>query len=313
MKNLLQRIPIPITGLMLALAATGNLVASYSNVFRNIFGFLSLIIFLLLVAKALTDTKSVVEGLNNPVTSSVMPTFSMGIMILSTYIKPYIPALAFALWIIGLVLHCILILYFTWKYILKFDIKRVFPSYFIVYVGIAVGSVTAPAFNLSTLGQYIFWFGFITYLILLPIVLYRVFIIKGIPEPALPTVAIFAAPANLCLAGYLNSFHVKDMHIIILLAALGSIMTLSVLFYIPKLLKLKFYPSFSALTFPLVISGIAIKLTNAYLINNNKIVASLKYVVKFEEIISVLIVIYVLLKYIRFVFSNNKTKNNIAL
>lgn len=66
------------------------------------------------------------------------------------------------------------------KFILNFNIQKVFPSYFVVYVGIAIFSVIAPVFNATWLGQIFFWFGFIAYLILLPIIIYRVLAIKTI-------------------------------------------------------------------------------------------------------------------------------------
>lgn len=309
MKRIIKKLPIPVSGLMLALAASGNLVLSYGSIYRNIFGSISALIFILLVLKIFLDTKSILEGLNNPVVSSVMPTFSMGMMLLSTYISQYQQGLGLIMWSTGLILHCILIVYFTFKYILKFDIKKVFPSYFIVYVGIAAASVTAPVFNQFAIGQYMFWFGFITYLILLPIVIYRVFRVKGIPEAALPTITIFAAPASLCLAGYMNSFKEKNITLVAFLAVLGLIMTVSVLFYLPRMLRIKFYPSYSAFTFPFVISAIAIKLTNGFLIKANIAVNSLKYIVKFEEVLSIIIVIYVLIRYIAFLFEKNQVQN----
>jgi exfoliative toxin A/B len=316
MKALLKKLPLPISGLMLALAATGNLVLSYGNIYKNIFGYISATILILLILKVITEPQSVSEGLNNPVICSVMPTFSMGIMILSTYIKLHFGGLAYGTWIVGLLLHCVMIIYFTWKYVVNFDIKKVFPSYFIVYVGIVAASVTAPTFGLAALGQYIFWFGITAYLALLPIVLYRVIIVKGIPEPALPTIIIFAAPASLCLAGYMNSFQQKSMTMITFLACLALLMTICALLCMPKMLKLKFYPSFSSFTFPFVISGIALKLTNGFLIKSNRAIDFLKYIVNFEELIAILVVLYVLLKYISFLLTNVrkvKSSNTIKL
>lgn len=307
MKQIVKKLPVPIVALMLALAATGNLVLSYGNVYRNIFGVLSAIILILVLIKIVQYPKSVAESLNNPVVASVFPALSMGIMLIATYIKPFAASLAFGVWIIGLILHIILIIYFTKKYVISFNIKKVFPSWFIVYVGIVVGSVTAPAFNMTNIGQILFWFGFISYLILLPIVLNRVLKVKGIPEPALPTIVIFSAPASLCLAGYMNSFQDKNMFIVWLLLILSQFTLLCVLLQLPRLLKLPFYPSYSAFTFPLVISAISIKLTNSFLTNAGKSIAILKYIVKFEEFIAVIMVLYVLLKYINFLFSKTQT------
>lgn len=311
MRKMIKGIPIPIAGLMLALAAAGNLVASYGLIYRGILGAISTIIFLLLLLKVFIHRKDVIKDLENPVIASVSPTFSMGIMILSTYIVASLPSIAYGLWITGLLLHCVLIIYVTKKFILDFNIKKIFPSYFVVYVGIVVGSVTAPAFNATALGQSLFWFGFICYLVLLPIVLYRVFSVKSIPEPALPTMAIFAAPASLCLAGYMSSFQEKNMTIVWILTLLSLIMLLAVLLYMPKMLKLKFYPSYSAFTFPCVISAIAIKKTNGFLISTGQEISILKYIVRFEELLAVTIVVYVLIRYIGFIFANNTVKSSI--
>ncbi|MBV1819821.1 TDT family transporter [Anaerosalibacter bizertensis] len=306
MKRIVKQLPVPIVGLMLALAATGNLVLSYGNIYRNIFGILSAIILILMLLKIIIYPKEVRESLDNPVVYSVFPTFSMGIMLLSTYIKDFSYSLAFSMWIIGLILHIVLIFSFTRKYIFNFNIKRVFPSWFIVYVGIVVASVTSPVFNMMKIGQVIFWFGFISYLILLPIILKRVLKIGEIPEPALPTIVIFSAPASLCLAGYMNSFQNKNMIIVWFLVALSQLTLLCILFQLPKLLKLRFYPSYSAFTFPLVISAISIKLTNGFLANIGKPIPILKYIIKFEELISVVMVLYVLFKYVKFM--SNKTE-----
>ncbi|MBZ9607525.1 TDT family transporter [Clostridium estertheticum] len=310
MKSLIEKTPVPIAGLMLALAATGNLLLSYGDIYRNIFGVVASLILVLLIFKIFFDTKSVVESFKNPVVASVMITFTMGLMILATYIVPYAHSISFGVWSFGLLLHCFFIICFTAKFIFNFDIKKVFPSYFVVYVGIVVASMTAPTYNLISLGKGIFWFGLISYLLLLPIVIYRTFFIKGIQEPALPTISIFAAPASLCLAGYLACFTVKNNFILGFLGGLAFIMFLVVILYLPKLLKTKFYPSYSAFTFPMVISAVAMKQLNGYLVNIKESIYMLKYLVKFQEVLAVLIVIYVLARYFKFLFLEDKISKN---
>lgn len=307
MERIVKKIPVPIVGLMLALAATGNLVLSYGSMYRNIFGVFSAIIFILVLVKILMYPKEVKESLDNPVVASVFPTFPMGIMLLATYLKPFAPNFAFGMWILGIILHILLILFFTKKYILNFNIKKVFPSWFIVYVGIVVGSVSAPAFDMTNIGQILFWFGFASYFALLPVVFKRVFKVKDIPEPALPTIVVFSAPASLCLAGYMSSFQDKNMFIVYLLLIISQLTLFFVLVQLPKLLKLRFYPSYSGFTFPIVISAISLKLTNGFLIKAEKPIAMLKYLVKFEEVLAVLIVLYVLFRYIEFIFAKAET------
>ncbi len=306
MFSIIKKIPLPMSGLMLALAATGNLLSSYGNVFRYFFGAAAFILMILIAAKAVILPGTIKEGFDNPVAASVLPTFSMGLMILSTYIKAFLPVIALGTWFFGLLLHILLLALFTKKYIPAFNIKKVFPSYFIVYVGIVSGSVTAPVFGLNSLGQYIFWFGFASYLILLPVILYRVLVVKEIPEAALPTVTILAAPASLCLAGYLNSFQEKNMTMIVFLGILSLVMLISVLIYMPKALKLKFYPSYSAFTFPFIISAIAVKGTYAFLLKTGNMPLWLKYPVYFIEILSICMVVYVSIRYLRYISSSRE-------
>lgn len=295
---MIKKIPLPIAGLMLALAATGNLIQTYSQELRLVLGAISAIIGILLIVKFLMYPKTLIEDLKNPIMASVAPTFSMACMLLATYIKPYLPSVGVIVWYAGFILHCLLIILFTSKFMLKFDIKKVFPSYFIVYVGLAVASITAPALGMKLLGQIVFWFSFIFYLILLAIVTYRVVKIKGIPEPAQPLNIIFAAPASLCLAGYLSSFDTKSMIIVYFLISLSALMYILALIQLPKLLKLKFYPSFSAFTFPMVISAIAMKMADGFFTKLGNPQVFLKYVVMIQTIIAIVLVLYVLIKYI---------------
>lgn len=306
MDKILKKYPVPVVGLMLGLAAAGNLIQSYGEMYRNTFGIISAILLVLMIIKIAKYPKGIMEALDNPVVAGVFPTLSMGIMLLSTYLKPYTGSAAYIMWIVGVALHVMLILWFTKKFIFKLKIKQVFPSWFIVYVGIVVASVTAPAYEMLQVGQLVFWFGFITYLLLLPLVLYRVVRVKEIPEPALPTLAILAAPASLLLAGYMNSFATKNMTIVWLLMTLSIIMYVGVIIMMVKFLQLKFYPSYSGFTFPLVISGIAMKLTNGFLNKSEQGIPTLKYLIKFQEVVGVLITLYVLIRYIHFLFTEEK-------
>lgn len=303
---MIKRIPLPIAGVMLALAATGNLIQSYSPELRLVFGAISAIIGVLLIVKFIMYPKQLAEDLKNPVVASVAPTFSMAVILLSVYIKPYAATVGLALWFIGLILHFALLALYTIRFIVKFDIKKIFPSTFIVFVGFVVASVTAAAFNMTTLGQALFWIGFILYLILLAVITYRVIKVKEIPEPAQPLIIIFAAPASLCLAGYLSSFESKSMIIVYFLAILSIVFYIFALTQLPRLLKLKFYPSYSAFTFPMVISAIAMKMTDAFLTKSGNGIRFLKYIVIVQTVIAVAMVLYVLIRYIMMIVNTKQ-------
>lgn len=299
MQSLIKKTPIPIAGLMLGLAGLGNLVADYNIYYRYLAGILSVLTALFLIGRFLIARDSLGPDLRNPVIASVTPTFFMALMILATYLLSITPNLASYLWYFAIILHTVWVIWFTIRFIFNFKIQQVFASYFIVYVGLVVASVTAPAFNNLKLGQGIFYFGFAAYLVLLPVVIYRVFWVKGIKDPALPTIAIFTAPAGLCLAGYLSSFPEKNIIMSGLLTILTLIMLVGVTIYLPKMLKVGFYPSFSAFTFPYVISAIGLKMAVKFW-SVNPGLNWLKYPARLTELLAIVIVLFVFVKYLSY-------------
>jgi exfoliative toxin A/B len=311
MKKLLKSIPIPFAGVMLALAVGGNLLAPFNPIYRNIFGLLSGVCFILITTMIIMNFNKIKEALTHPVLSSVMPTYSMGIIVLSTYIIPFSKSVAFSFWILGLVLHFIMLIIFTNNHIFNFNIKKVFPSYFIVYVGYVCASVTAPAYLMQSLGKTLFYFGLICYIALLPIILYRAIIIKNIPKPALPTVTIFAAPASLLLAGYMSSFSGKSILLTNIMLFASIISVIAVLLYLPKMLKNGFFPSYSAFTFPLVISGVAVLKTRQFYYSLNHEMYFLNIYSEFIRYFALFMTVFVLLNYFVFFRKKLATKDQI--
>lgn len=308
--NYIKKIPLPMTAVMLALAALGNLLSSYSIVFKNILGAISAVILTFVTVKIITCWKSVKEEVKNPVIAGVITTYSMGVMLLAGYLKEISFTGGTILWCIGVIIHIALIIFYTKNFIFKFDIKKMFPSTFIVYVGIGVGGITAPVFNLAAIGQVFFWFAFISLIILIPILGYRTLVIKEIQEPAFPTIVIFAAPAALTLAAYLNAFQEKSMGMVAFLAVLVMLLYVFGIIYLVRGLKLKFYPSYASFTFPMVISAIAMKGTNSFLVKSGNSISWLKYIVKFQEIIATVVVLYVFIRFIMFIFKKETVKVN---
>jgi len=305
MNKIIDKIPLPMSGLMLGLASVGNLLSGYGNSYKLLFGSISGIIFVLLTIKITINTKSVLKELDNPVVASVFPTYFMGAMILSTYLKSISAGIAYIMWIVAIVLHISYLLYFTKKHILNYDIKKVFPSWFIVYVGVVVASVTSPAYSQQGFGKIIFWFGLISLLLLLPIVIKRINKVE-IPQPAQPTIAILCAPISLLLAGYLNTSIDKNLMVVLVLLVFSQLAYVYVIINLPKLLKLKFYPSFAAFTFPLVISAISIKGATNLLKSSGYDIILLNYLAQLEEVLAVLIVVYVLFRYLIFLNAESR-------
>ena len=213
--NFLKRVPLPLSGVALGFAALGNLLAAYNMSFKIICGILAFVGLLLVAGKYLSNPQVFATDMKNPVIASVSGTYTMALMLLAGYIKPVLPAFAIALWYIAIVLHFILIIYFTLNIVLKIklpdEMMKIVASFFIVYVGIVVASVTASAFKNMALGQICFWIGFILYIPFFIYVSYRYIKLGNKKIEAKALACIYAAPASLCVAGYISSFEQKNI------------------------------------------------------------------------------------------------------
>ncbi len=302
MKDVIKRVPVPLCGVMLGMAALGNLLQSYSEGIRYVCGIVSGLLLVLAVLKLVMFPGAVKEDMKNPIMASVAGTFSMALMLLSTYVKPFIGAAAYYIWLFAIALHIILIVYFTIQFIAKLKMPKVFASYYIVYVGIAVASITAPAYEKTGIGTAAFWFGFVCLIALLVLVTVRYVKYKEIPDPAKPLICIYAAPTSLCIAGYVQSVTPKSYGFLMGMFVLASVLYVFALVKAVGYLKLPFFPSYASFTFPFVISAIAAKQTMACLMNMGHPMPVLKYVVLIETMIAVVLVVYTLIRFLQFIF-----------
>ena len=291
---------------MLGTAALGNLLQSYSESVRYLCGVFAAFLLILILLKLILFSDMIKEDLENPIMASVAGTFSMALMILSTYVKPFIGQAAYYIWLFSIGLHIVLILYFTVKFVVKIQMPKVFASYYIVYVGIAVAAITAPVFEKPALGSLAFWFGFVSLVALLILVTYRYIRFKEIPNPAKPLICIYAAPMSLCVAGYVQSVTPKNYGFLMGMFVIAVILYVFALVKAVSYLKLPFFPSYAAFTFPFVISAIASKQTMACAENLGHPLPFLQYLVLAETVIAAVLVIYTYVRFLAAIFGTNQ-------
>ena len=314
--NFLKRVPLPLSGVALGFAVLGNLLAAYNMSFKIICGILAFVGLLLVAGKYLSNPQVFATDMKNPVIASVSGTYTMALMLLAGYIKPVLPAFAIVVWYIAIVLHFVLIVYFTLNIVLKIklpdDMMKIAASFFIVYVGIAVASVTAPAFKNMALGQICFWIGFILYIPFFIYVSYRYIKLGNKKIEAKALACIYAAPASLCVAGYIGSFEQKNILFLgglyifsLLMYFVGTAVAIDLFVSFVKNNDFKFYPSFAGLTFPFVISAIATKQFNTVLTKTDIqmwIRPVLPLIFNIELVIAILGVIFAAVCFARHVF-----------
>lgn len=299
----IKKVPIPIAGLALGTVSLGNLLGTWSLIAQYVCTIVAAIMLVLLLAKIICYPRMIRDDLNNSIMASVSGTLFMTSMQLAVFLARFAYIPAFVLWALAVLGHAFLIVWFSMRHFRRFKLSNVFPSYFICYVGIIVASVTSPTFEQEFFGTCLLWFGFACFIVLFGIVTYR-YVKHEIPESARPLFCIYAAPVSLFLTGYLSVTGAPNVLFIEVLLIIAQALFFFVLFHLPKFMRLDFYPSFAAMTFPFVISATVLMRASNFLINAGELTG---YFANFLSVLAVLettfaafMVIFVLIHYVRF-------------
>lgn len=302
----LQYIPIPISGLILALFSVAKLQLSFQiNWLSYIMIMLGFIFLFCILCKILFTPNQILKDLKNPIIAAVSPTFTMAVMVLCSIFMVQ-SGIWEIIWSIAAIIHFALMIYFTYHFVLrsKLTMSHIYPSWFIMYIGMAIIPLTAGGLA-SSMATVIFWASIVLYIILLPIVMIRIFVMRNLEIPTLPLITILCAPGSLSLAAYLAHFNSKSLGLIWALLIISQTLYFIVLSQLPKLLRVSFYPSYAAFTFPLVICATAFTNTIRYLGYDETLAHTVSII---ETIIASAMVIYVVIRYSIFLIQQIKKK-----
>ncbi|MFC3419373.1 TDT family transporter [Salinicoccus hispanicus] len=304
MKRFLYQVPVSICGLILGLVSLGSL---FFSIERHILGWTFIIMGVLLMLpflmKIIITGRDALNSLNNPVAAAISPTFPMSLMVLSSTLSQFTAndILMLIVWWGAILMHFALIIFFTLYFITPNRIRAEYinPGWFVTFVGIGIIPTTSKNFGVE-FGQAVIWIALLFYMILLPIII-RQMIKQKASRSAFPLTAILAAPGSLCLTGYITVATHPSAILIYTLLILSQVLYFFIVAMIPKMLESKFHPSYAALTFPTVISATAIIHALELMNSIGRISIMLTYLSTFELYLAVAIVIYVLMRYTRFI------------
>ena len=204
------------------------------------------------------------QELAEPLAGSVIPTAAMATMTISAVLAPFAGAVAATLWWLAVAVHLLSLAGFVWRQSSGFALQRLLPSWFVPPVGIVVAVISAPPAASPALLTALWLFGVGCYAVLLPLTLLRLVVAEPLPPAARPALAILAAPASLCLCGYLALPSAPLPWVVLVLGTIAILMTTVIDLALLWLLRMPFMPSFAALTFPLVISANALLALGRY-------------------------------------------------
>jgi exfoliative toxin A/B len=260
MREMIRRVPVPLAGVMLGFAAFGNFLKSYVEIVWIFMELVAAVILALLVLKVFLYQGDFRRDMKNPAIAGASGTFSMGLMFLAVSLKSVsVPAAVFVWWA-ALVLHAVLIVWFSFAFVRHFQLKNVYMTWFLVYVGIVAAAATSPAFGTQAIGRVLTVYGLAATAVLMVLMAVRY---RRIPaeKPLRPLMAICAAPFSLCLVGYQQSFDAKSPSVFLGIFFLSSVFYVIGLIQVFRYIGGPFYPSFSGFTFPFINTAIGTRLT----------------------------------------------------
>ncbi|MDY6065266.1 MAG: TDT family transporter [Finegoldia sp.] len=302
---MIKKVPLPMAGLALAFASLGNILKVILPFLGPICGIVSATLWILVLLKVISYPDIFLEDMKSPIIASSFATFFMAAYLLSGYIAPYFKGLGRFLYFAALILHVVLIIYFSYEFFIKnFDIRNVHASYCVTYIGLLTSAIVSPLWNTQTLAKIFFCFSLLIYLPLFYLVNKRYVSLPEVDDAKKPLFCIEISTPAILLAGYHFAF-VENRHIF--LVSILCILSLCLYIYVilTKLktyLSLPFYPSFAALSFPVVINPIAQKITAEYFLafGYNLISGILNIVWMAQLVLAILVVSLVFIKYLNF-------------
>ena len=295
----MKKLPLAFSGCLLGLAGAGNLILDTFPLLSHVFSLSGLILWFYFLVSHLSHWQESKQELKKAPILSGMATFPMAGMILSTYLLRVLPMslsiTAQILWWFAFLLDVGLIIYFTINYVQAKPRTSATPSWTVLYVGIAVASLTYPVVGIVGIAYGAWIFGFILTLILYPLI-YQDLKRNPLPLALLGQEGIYCAPFSLLLAALVRIGGPDLPSWILLVMVLASqTFFFFVLSRLPRILKQGFQPAFSALTFPTIITATSLKMAQGILQ-----FPVLNLLVWLETIICLTILIYVLVEYVRY-------------
>ncbi|MEF9940825.1 MAG: TDT family transporter [Lachnospiraceae bacterium] len=300
MKKWIRELPIPISGVMLSIAALGNLYQQNSQEIHLLCGILTGILFIVLTMKFICYPKQLKEALQQPEPASVLVTYTMTWMLLSVYLKPVLHNVSFYIWILGGVAHLFLVVRFTIHYVFKVHWRTVFATYYIGYAGIATIGITAPAYQMEKVGAASVWVALVCVGFMLFFVTYRYLRYPDMKESDKLLFCVYASPISVCLTGYLNSVRPIEYPLLLFLFLAAQFLCGMSFLQAFSHLRGTFYVSFSAFTFPFVISAMGAQKMMQYLDSLGQHSLLLKMLVDTEKVVALFLVVYTLIRFINY-------------
>ena len=285
MKEKIQYFPITAFSMIMGLSGLSIAFAKFYHlqwlprIYYDVTLFFTLALFLVFTymygRKAILHFDEVKADFMHRIRINFFSAITISFLLLSIAFMTYWPILSLALWWIGLISHT-LIMFYTISFWIQhnFEIHFMNPAWFIPVVGNILVPVAGVEYMPKAFTFIYFAIGFFFWIILFAIFLNRAIFHHQMPQKFIPTLFILIAPPAIGFIAYIRIAQSWDGFAVFLLFIAYFFATL-LLFLYKSFLKLKFYLSWWAFTFPMM--AITIASVVAYQISHESIFKYLSF------------------------------------
>jgi exfoliative toxin A/B len=262
----LKKMPVPLLPTMVGACTLSNVyLAQGFPIVRHITMISALVIWLIYLVRIFLVFETCKSEYKTTVPSSLYAGFTMLMMILGSYIFDFSPEMGKLFWSLGLGLHTLHILIFTYRNIVKdFKMDTFVPSYFVTYNGIMVSVVIGGVMKEPTILKIVTYYGIGVFTLIIPFMIYRL-VKHNLKDAFYHTQAIVLAPSSLCTVSYLNSVQNPNIYLLGYLYICVLLALIFIIYKLPKFFSFGFSPAFAGLTFPMAIGIVATTKMSGYL------------------------------------------------
>lgn len=209
--------------------------------------------------KAVTCPGAVQKELNHPIKINFFPLVAKILLVLSVVLLERNMTASFYSWAVGTTLQFAASLYIISEWIQhdRFKIEQMTPGWFIPIVGSIIVPIAGVKHGFVELSWFFFSVGLVFWLILLVIVLYRMFFHAPIAEKLMPTLFILFAPPAIGFIAYVRLTGGDLDSFGRVLYYFSLFMFFLVLYQLPRLIKINFFLSWWAYSFPMAAKTLA--------------------------------------------------------
>ncbi|MEN5308930.1 SLAC1 anion channel family protein [Chryseobacterium cucumeris] len=245
-----------LTGLALAYRLASE-IFDFPQIYANIIGFIAMmafvILFILYILKAIKYPRKVMDEFNHPIIGNFFGTIPIGILLLSSFLKQFIPYTSTVIWFVGAVLMIIMVVSAIYKILsTKQKFSNATPAYLIPGVGTLDIVATIPDNTFTGLREIIiisFGVGVVLAITFFILIFARLMYCDNLPSRLKPTLMILIAPFAVGFLAYTAMEKNLDTFSLILLGF--SLFLCIIVSIIILLQKLQFMLTWWVVSFPL--------------------------------------------------------------